>query len=132
MIKEGIKNDKVIAFWDILPTLADLINYPHKLKTDGISILPDLKGEQGRQHTYLYWDYGHARNTYKQAIRYGKYKGLKTQIGKEVHFELYDLKKDRGEKNNIAGSNPEIVEKIKQMMQEAYEYSPDYPRKAEY
>ena len=108
------------------------IDYPDEIKTDGVSILPDLKGGQGEKHEYLYWDYGHVRNTFKQALRYGKYKALSITRDGEVLFELYDLEKDPGETRNIAGDYLDLVEEMKQMMREAYVYSDDYPRKAEH
>jgi len=132
VIPEGTQNDKIIAFWDILPTFADIIDYPDEIETDGVSILPDLKGGQGEKHEYLYWDYGHLRNTFKQALRYGKYKALSITRDGEVLFELYDLKKDPGETRNIVANHPDIVEEMKQMMREAYVYSDDYPRKVEH
>ena len=74
-------------------------------------------------------DYGHVRNAFKQALRYGRYKALSFMRDGEVRFELYDLEKDPGETRNIAGDYPDLVEEIKQMMNEAYVYTDDYPRK---
>ena len=42
----------------------------------GLSFLPGLTGKEGREHDYLYWDYGHVRPTFKQALRMGDYKML--------------------------------------------------------
>ena len=42
-------------------------------------------------------------------------------------YELYDLEKDSGEIVNIASDNPEIMDKIKVFMTEAYDYSEAYP-----
>ncbi len=61
----------MIAFWDILSSIADIIGYPGTLPTDGLSFLPELRGKTGMKHEYLYWDYGHVRPTYKQALRMG-------------------------------------------------------------
>lgn len=132
VVPEGTRNDKVIAFWDILPMFADLINYPDETKTDGVSIMPDLTGRQGEGHEYLYWDYGHVRNTFKQALRYGKYKMLSFERNGEVCFELYDLDKDPAETSNIAEALPNMVEEMKRMMEEAFVYTDDYPRKVKF
>ncbi len=129
MIPENTKNNKVIAFYDMMPTFAELINYPEQIKTDGISIIPDLRGGQGDKHEYLYWDYGHVRNTYKQAIRYKQYKGVRIIEEQKSRIELYNLNNDVEEKKNIADKNPDVINAIKLMMDDAYQYTNDYPRK---
>lgn len=35
-------------------------------------------GENKEDHEYLYWDYGHVRKRYMQAVRYGNYKGIRS------------------------------------------------------
>lgn len=132
VIPEGKENHKSIAFWDILPTFADLIDYPDHIKTDGISFLPDLKGGKSKAHEYLYWDYGHVRPTFKQAVRYGQYKGINIEKDNQNIFELYDLVQDPGEKNNIAESYPEKVTRIKSFMDKAYTVTDDYPREPKF
>jgi arylsulfatase A-like enzyme len=129
VIPANTKNDKIIAFYDMLPTFAELLNYPDKIKSDGISVLTDLKGEQGKNHKYLYWDYGHVRNTYKQALRYNQYKAVRIINEEKSTIELYNLENDPGETNDIASKNPGVVNNIKKMLNEAYEYTNDYPRK---
>lgn len=129
VIKKGKVNNKPIAFWDLLPTFADLIDYPDSIGTDGISFLPNLKGDVSENHEYLYWDYGHVRPTFKQAIRHGKYKGVRIEkVDKEI-FELYDLDKDQGEQQNIAEAYPEEIAQMKSFMREAYKATEDYPKR---
>lgn len=132
VIPEGTVNNKPIAFWDIMPTFAELIAYPGEIETDGISILQELKGNESIPHEYLYWDYGHARKTYIQALRYGKYKGINTNIENTNHFELYDLEKDPRETNDISGNHPDLVHKIQLLMQKAHEPNEDYPREVSF
>ncbi len=128
VIPEGKINKKVIAFWDMMPTLADIIEYPVDIETHGISFWPDLKEEQGKEHKYLYWDYGHVRETFVQAIRYENYKFLRFIKNEQIHFELYDLEIDSAETNNLVNKYPDIVEELKKMLNEAYHYTEDYPR----
>ena len=54
-IKAGRKSDHISAFWDMLPTMAELIGQPVPKQSDGISILPTLLGKTGeqKQHEYL-------------------------------------------------------------------------------
>ena len=132
IIEEGSVTDEIITFWDMMPTLADIIDYPSEIETDGISFFPVLKKNRIdiKRHMYIFWDYGHVRNKYMQAVRFGKYKGIANFIKKEVTYELYDLEKDPGETMNIDSENPEILDKMKVFMTEAYVYSEAYPRNA--
>ena len=126
-ISAGVTNDQIVAFWDILPTLAQIAGLPAPSKIDGISILPSLLGQKQKQHEYLYWDYGHVRKTFKQAIRMDRWKAVR--IGVDEPLELYHLRDDPGETTDLAAKHPEIVTKIESLMEKAYAYSPDYPVK---
>ena len=120
-------SEEVICFWDVLPTFAEIIGYPAPLRTDGISFFPTLLGREKKEHEYLYWDYGHVRETFIQAARLGPYKGIRyfTETGSE--FELFDLSVDPGETENIASRNPSVVSDIISIMAEAYVYDEAYP-----
>ena len=127
-VNESSVSDEIIAFWDIMPTIAELISYPGKPCTDGLSFLPALQGQDKEDHAYLYWDYGHTRGRFSQAVRYDHYKGIRYQDEKKTSFELYDLSNDPGENNNIAGNEPGVLEKIISFMEEAYVPDGNYPR----
>jgi arylsulfatase A-like enzyme len=120
-------NDHVLAFWDVLPTFAEVAGLTLPKKIDGISFLPVLKGKKQKEHEYLFWDYGHVRKTYKAALRMGYWKGV-FETGRPV--ELYHLEKDPAETNNLAKDHPEIVQKIKSLIDEAREGNEHYPIRA--
>lgn len=128
VIPEGKVNNRAIAFWDIMPTFADIIDYPNDIETHGISFWPDLKDKQGKEHKYLYWDYGHVRETFIQALRYERYKFFRFNKNGQIHYELFDLEIDSAEVHNIVNKDPDIVEELKKMLNEAYHYTEDYPR----
>ncbi|MBN2132335.1 MAG: arylsulfatase, partial [Sedimentisphaerales bacterium] len=80
-IPAGKTSDEILAFWDILPTFTELAGLPVPETIDGISMLPALLGQpQTRNHEYLYWDYGHVRETFKQALRIGHWKAVRVGI----------------------------------------------------
>ena len=119
-------NHQPFAFWDIMPTLAEIAGTSAPDNIDGISMLPSLHGkEQKQQHEYLYWDYGHARKKYLQAARMGDWKGISN--GVETPIELYNLKNDISESNNIAHQHPRIIAQFKIIFEKAYTPSPSYP-----
>jgi arylsulfatase A-like enzyme len=124
-IKAGTVSDKVWAFWDFLPTAADIAGLPFKNSTDGISVLPTLMGEEQKLHDYLYWDYGHVRDEFVQAARWENWKGIIDNSTGKV--EIYNLGNDLGEENNLASKRPDLVKRFEEIIKEAYVPSDDYP-----
>ena len=127
-ITEGTTSAHIGAFWDLLPTFAQLAGVQSPSVTDGISIVPVLlnKGKQ-KQHEYLYWEFH--ENGGRQAVRMGKWKGVKylAAANPANPIELYDLETDRGETKNLAAQHPELVNKIAAIMQQARVENPDFP-----
>ena len=131
-IKPGTVSDHLGAFWDVLPTFAELAgvspeHYPDGL--DGLSFLPTLIGETDNQkeHPYLYWEFYEQKG--KIAARYGKWKGIQLNIGEtfgdpNAPLELYDLENDLAETKNVAEDHPEIVQKFREIFKEAHVPSP--------
>lgn len=119
-IKAKSKSDHISAFWDILPTVCDLINIENPKNIDGISLLPELMGENQEQHDYLYWEFHEGGG--KQAVRMGNWKGIRLAMSKNpvASIELYNLASDPNEQNDIASGHPEIVEQIAQIMKEEH------------
>ena len=77
-VPAGKTSDEIVAFWDILPTFAELAGVESPANIDGISIVNALMGGRiKRPHEYLYWDYGHCRERYGQAVRMGNWKGIR-------------------------------------------------------
>jgi len=120
-------SDQIWAFWDFLPTAAELAGLPAPKDIDGISMLPALVGGPQKNHDYLYWDYGHVRKTYKQAVRMGDWKGVRN--GAAAPVELYNLKDDLGEATDVASKHPQVAAQIEQIMKTAPADSEDYPIK---
>jgi arylsulfatase A-like enzyme len=118
-------SDAVWAFWDFLPTAADIAGIPFENKTDGISVLPSILGQKQKLHDYLYWDYAHVRGNFMQAARWDDWKGIK--FNDTGFYEIYNLKTDPGESKNLADKRPDLLSRFNEILKEAYEPSPDYP-----
>jgi arylsulfatase A len=127
-VKQGTQSDHISAFWDIFPTLAEITGAEVAETIDGISFLPTLKGKgKQKQHDYLYWEF-HEQGG-KVAVRSGDWKAVKLNAGTNPvgPVELYNLKSDPGETNNLAADNPEIVVKMKNIMKQAHTPSDVFP-----
>jgi arylsulfatase A-like enzyme len=115
-----------VTFWDMLPTLAELAGAEVPPHIDGISVVHALAGGRvAEPHEYLYWDYGHCRDRYDQAVRMRKWKGIR--LGAKGKLQLYNLEKDPTEENDLAAQFPEVVQKIEKIMMEAVTPHPRYP-----
>lgn len=55
VIQAGRVSNFPWAFWDVMPTFAELAGTKAPEGLDGISIVPELKGEQQPDHEYLFW-----------------------------------------------------------------------------
>lgn len=122
-IKAGVKSEHISAFWDVMPTLAELTGVTLPEASDGISFLPTLlsKGKQ-KQHDYLYWEF-HELNG-REALRSGNWKLIRQPVVGETILELYDLSSDIHEDNNLAQQNPEKVKELEVLMDGARTESP--------
>lgn len=119
-IEGGASTGHVSAFWDVLPTLADLTGQVAPDDIDGISFMPTLLGEDNQQtHDYLYWEFHELQG--RQAIRSGQWKGVRYGVSEDPDgpLELYDLEADPGESNNLAAEHPEVVAKLSKLLAEA-------------
>ena len=119
-IEPNSKSDHLSAFYDVLPTMCEIIGLPIPDQTDGISLLPTmLNNSQKKKHEYLYWEFP-AYNG-QQAVRLGKWKGIRKDIfDGNLEVELYDLNNDIQEQNNLATQYPEVVEKIEAIMKQEH------------
>jgi arylsulfatase A-like enzyme len=123
-IKARQVSDHLWAFWDFLPTVAEIINVVPPKDTDGISFLPTLTGRKGQQeHKYLYWEYGQA-----QAVRSGHWFAHRASAGK---IELFDLIKDPQQAQDVSARYPKVAKKMEAYMLQAHRPSTVWPSPGE-
>jgi len=119
-IKPGTKTAHLSAFWDVMPTVADIAAVESPDGIDGISFLPTLMNYPGqKEHDYLYWEFHEMKG--RVAMRQGKWKAVRynVAVAPDSPLELYDLSTDPAEENNVAAKHPEVVEKMNSLIKHA-------------
>jgi arylsulfatase A-like enzyme len=118
-IEAGTTRSHVSAFWDMMPTFADLAGVETPADIDGVSLAPTLlgRGEQ-RAHDHLYWEY-HGLWNGAQAVRMGRWKAVRLggHDDPDAPVELYDLEADPGETTDVAAAHPDVVERARAVME---------------
>jgi arylsulfatase A-like enzyme len=127
-IAPGTTSSTVGAFWDLLPTLAELAGALVPTGLDGVSLLPSLlgnaaEGDGQKPHEYLYWEF-HERGA-AQALRMGNWKFVRSRAG--APLELYDLSSDRAERQDLAKAHPDVVARGEAILKQARTHSPHWP-----
>lgn len=128
VIRPGVTLDFLGAFWDILPTFAELAGAKSRPNIDGISFAATLTGKSSqKQHDYLYWEL-HEKGG-KQAVRQGKWKAVRLNVMDKPGgvVELYDLSKDPGETRNLTPQFPAKAKELGQIMERAHVPSAIFP-----
>ena len=117
----GANSDFPISTQDFYPTILEMANLkgdPAQVAAfDGISLVPVLKKPLADlQERALYWHYPHYYHTTApvNAIRQGDWKLL--EFFEDNHIELYHLKEDVGEKNNLEKTNPEKAKELLELL----------------
>lgn len=115
-VKAGSTSDLPCAFWDFMPSLAEVGRATSPPDIDGISMVPTWTGQaQTNRHEFLYWEFH--EGGFCQAVRTGDWKAVR--FGASGPLELYNLKSDIGEKHNVASENPEVIAKIEEYLKTA-------------
>jgi len=111
-IKPGRVSSHISAFWDVMPTLAEIAGATPPKKIDGISFLPELLGKKQKKHDNLYWEFNEQGG--KQAVLMGNWKLVKLDLFRpgKTRMELFNLDNDPMEQSNVAKKYPEVVEKM--------------------
>jgi len=114
-INSGTESDHPSAFWDFLPTFADIIERHKPANIDGISFLPTLEGSNQPTHEFFYWEFHEEGG--KQAIRKCDWKAIRLNVMEDAPSPtmLFDLSNDPGETIDLAENHPELVKEMERL-----------------
>ncbi|MEO1011295.1 MAG: sulfatase-like hydrolase/transferase [Bacteroidota bacterium] len=103
ILKKGRINTQTVLTMDVLPTLLDFIGHkPSTANIDGVSIKETLTQQAKLPQRDVFFAYGN-----KSFVRSGDWKLVYLKNGKGHTLELFDLSKDKAEKNDISTIYPD-------------------------
>ncbi|MEO5803268.1 MAG: sulfatase [Verrucomicrobiota bacterium] len=121
-IARGTTSEEIITGVDLYPTLMEVAGAkrPENYPLDGVSYLKVLTsgGKEKLNRDATYWHFpgylGAGENSWRTkpvgVIRSGDWKLM--EFFEDNHLELYNLKDDLSEKNNLAAKNPEKAKEL--------------------
>lgn len=134
-IKSGQTNETPAGLIDVLPTLSEMCNVelPSDRKIDGTSLLPLFEGLKINRQTPLTWffyraypeismridDYVLIGNALDSVPRTHQTSDLDMDFIKNIKlkdFELYNVMNDPSQQNNLAETEPQILNRMKPQM----------------
>jgi arylsulfatase A-like enzyme len=137
-VERGSTSDRITGFEDWLPTLLELLGAKEQAPADidGISFAPTLLGKKQEPRAFLYREspgYGgqqcvRARDW--KALRRNLNPGPKAKSKEPGAIELYNLAADPGETTDVAGKNPEVVKRLRAILEEQHVRSDLFPLRA--
>jgi len=124
-VRAGAVSSFPWAFWDFLPTAAEIAGVEPPAGLDGVSVAPALTGAAQKAHEFLYWEFntwdqraGSLReDRLAQAVRFGDWKAVR--LKPNAPLELYNLRADRGEREDVAAAQPRVVARIEEYLKTA-------------
>lgn len=128
--KPGRESDTPVITMDLFPTVVEMASLRIPMEKakkdgpgcDGLSLAPLLRESGGLKRTELFWHYPHHQHYQLGgtmpygAIRSGDYKLI--EFFNDMHIDLYDLKNDIGEENDLAKTRPKIAEQLRARLRE--------------
>jgi len=119
-----VDDQSVLAGTDLFPSVCAMagVDLPQRVAFDGEDLSAALLGRPTIRRKPLFWEYGRNTNAFafpkgadrspNVAIREGDWKLLLNADGSDP--QLYNLKTDPKESDNLAGKNPEMAARLKE------------------
>lgn len=111
----GLRSDQPLITMDVYPTLLELAGLPSRpaQHRDGVSFAALLGGKASFPERPLFWNYPHYQGTSATpsgAVREGDWKLVERY--EDGARELFDLKADPGERQDLATLKPEVANRL--------------------
>jgi uncharacterized sulfatase len=125
VVQQASSCSEPVTSVDFFPTFLDILDLKNKAPNtiDGLSLLPLLLQNGTLNTRAIYWHYPHYHSSSigpGGAVRMGEYKLLEwfdeTISGPSNRFELYNLKQDIAEQNDLSKKMPRKTDQLKKLL----------------
>lgn len=131
VVKPGSISNAPVITMDLFSTLVEACKLEIQKESatptglsgrDGVSLLPILRQSGELQREAIFWHYPHHQHYQLGgtmpygAIRSGDFKLI--EFYNDMHVELYDIKNDIGEKNDLAKMKPDQAQAMRKALQQ--------------
>jgi arylsulfatase A-like enzyme len=104
---------------DFFPTMLEMagLDLMPEQHSDGVSLMPLLRGAEDLGREAIYWHYPHYGNqggTPGSSVRGGDFKLI--EFFEDGHVELYNLREDAGEEHDMTAEMPQLAQQLKEML----------------
>jgi arylsulfatase A len=108
-IRPGTVSDETLLTMDLFPTMAAMAGakLPRGIGLDGVDFGPTLTGKGTVSGRAVFW-----RTSQQGAVRRGPWKLLIRRTKNNAFTQLFNLKDDIGERNDLAKQHPGIVKEL--------------------
>jgi arylsulfatase len=121
-------NDRPSHFADWFPTLCEAAGLKTPQGLDGQSLWPQLTGRTvtapHRPMVWVFPEYGG-----QAAVRMDDFKAVRQRLktDRPGNWELYDLKADPNERNDLASRHPELIARAEAILRDQVDENPIFP-----
>lgn len=131
-----------VSLLDLLPTVLDILKTKPRNPIAGSSLMPLMRGEKNTQSDYVFASQGifeqfmirtdewklikFIPGTAEQKQAWRTFPGIDLNQPDKVYYELYDMKKDRDEKRNLADKHPDLKNLLSKRLEEWIRRPQDY------
>ena len=112
-LPEGIVIDEPVSLIDVFPTVAELLGLTRPVNASGISMTPLFRGENRVQRPFLAATYPPESASAKRSIVLDGHKFIHSWTDTRDWVELYNMVEDPGELEDLAETQPEILERLR-------------------
>jgi arylsulfatase A-like enzyme len=120
-LPEGVVIEEPVSLIDVLPTVSEIFALPRPDVVSGVSLLPLINGAAVESRPVYGVTYRPEAYSDKEAVVARGHKYIRSLTDDREWEELYDLRNDPGELENLAPSAPEILEELRSMLRSRLE-----------